>query len=173
MRQARGSVFFISMKVRDNMETTGAKSIIGLFLSVVSFVIGKITALVIVLALLIALDYITGILANMFQGEKFDAKKALRGAGKKAAYIILLMIGFLGDYVIFYAITQAGLPWGDVWILSIALSFYLIGTEGFSCLKNLILIGIPVPDFMLRFFGFVRDESGKLVKIPPKSSDGI
>ncbi len=148
------------------MEVLSTKGIIGLFLSVVSFMIGKITALVVVLAFLIALDYITGILANIAQDEKFDAKKALRGAWKKAAYIILLIVGFLGDYVIFYAVSEAGLPWGDVWVVSIALSFYLIGTEGFSCLKNLVLIGIPVPDFMLRFFGFVRDESGKLVKIP-------
>jgi len=153
------------------METTGTKSFIGLIISVVTFMIGKITALVVVLAFLIALDYLTGIIAVMCQGEKFDTKKALTGAVKKAAYIILLIVGFLGDYVIYYAITESGLPWGDVWILSIALSFYLIGTEGFSCLKNLVLIGIPVPDFMLRFFGFVRDESGKLVKIPEKTKD--
>ena len=153
------------------MEVTSTKGVIGLFLSVISFVIGRITALVIVLAFLIALDYLTGILANIAQGEKFDPKKAVRGAWKKASYILLLIVGFLGDYVIFYAVTNAGLPWGDVWVLSIALSFYLIGTEGFSCLKNLVLIGIPVPDFMLRFFGFVRDESGKLVKIPEKTKD--
>lgn len=150
------------------MEVTGTKSFIGLVISVITFMIGKITALVVVLAFLIILDWITGVLANMAQGNKFDTKKAMTGAAKKAAYIILLVIGFLGDYVIFYAITEAGLPWGDVWILSIALSFYLIGTEGFSCLKNLVLIGIPVPDFMVKFFGFVRDESGKLVKIPEK-----
>jgi toxin secretion/phage lysis holin len=153
------------------MGTTGTKSIIGLFVSVISFILGKITALVVVLAFLIALDYLTGVIAGMCQGEKFDAKKALAGAAKKAAYIILLIIGFLGDYVIYYAITEAGIQWGDVWVLSIALSFYLIGTEGFSCLRNLVLIGIPVPEFMLRFFGFVRDESGKLVKLPEKGRD--
>jgi toxin secretion/phage lysis holin len=153
------------------METIGAKGFIGLFLSVISFIIGKITALVVVLAFLIALDYLTGVVAGMCQGEKFDTKKALKGAAKKAGYIILLIIGFLGDYVIYYAITEAGIQWGDVWILSIALSFYLIGTEGFSCLKNLVLIGIPVPEFMLRFFGIVKDESGKLVKIPETEKD--
>lgn len=153
-------------------EVTSTKGIIGLFVSVISYMIGRITALVVVLAILIALDYITGIFANIIQGNSFDAKKALRGACKKAAYIILLIVGFLGDYVIFYAITEVGLPWGDVWILSIALSIYLIGTEGFSCLKNLVLIGVPVPEFMLKFFGFVRDESGNLVKLPLKDSDG-
>jgi len=155
----------------ESIGTKGVTGLTGLVVAVVSFMIGKITALVIVLAFLIALDYITGILANMTLGEKFDINKALRGAGKKAAYVILLTVGFLGDYVLFYASTEVGLPWGDVWILSIALSFYLIGTEGFSCLRNLVIMGIPVPDFMLKFFGFVRDESGKLVKIPERDSD--
>jgi phage-related holin len=49
----------------------------------------------------------------------------------------------------------------------------LIGTEGFSIIQNLLLIGVPAPEFLQKVFGLMRDNAGKLVKIPPKSGDGI
>ena len=51
-------------------------------------------------------------------------------------------------------------------ILGIAVTLYLIGTEGFSICKNLILVGVPVPEWFGKFFGLVKDQAGKFVTIP-------
>ena len=45
-----------------------------------------------------------------------------------------------------------------------AMYVYLIGTEGLSIIQNLIILGIPVPEIMIKIFGLIRDDSGNLIK---------
>jgi len=34
-----------------------------------------------------------------------------------------------------------------------------------------LLIGVPFPEILLKFFGLIRDEAGKVIKLPEAKGD--
>jgi len=159
----------------DLVQNSGTKTILGLLMAVISYIWGQVTTLIIVLAMFMVLDYLTGIVAGMFTKEgAFDREKAVRGFVKKVMYGVLLAAAFLADYVIFTSIKSFGADLGITMAISFAVTLYLIGTEGFSIMQNLILIGVPAPPFMQKIFGLMKDNAGKLIKIPTRqgATDG-
>jgi len=147
-------------------ESTVTKGFIGLVAGVFSYLGGCINEIVIILALLVIMDYILGIAAVFMQGKQFDGNLALKGAFKKALYAFVIVLGYLGDYLILYMAEGFGIIIPVKAILGIAVTLYLIGTEGFSICRNLILVGVPVPEWFGKFFGLVKDQAGKFVTIP-------
>ncbi len=146
-------------------ESVATKGFFGVIAGVFGYLAGCLNEIVIILAILVIMDYILGIAAVIMQGKQFDAKLALKGAFKKALYAFVIVLGYLGDYLIHYVSEGFGVVIPVRAILGIADTLYLIGTEGFSICKNLILVGVPVPDWLLKFFGLVRDEAGRIVPI--------
>ncbi len=146
-------------------ESVATKGFFGVIAGVFGYLAGCLNEIVIILAILVIMDYILGIAAVIMQGKQFDAKLALKGAFKKALYAFVIVLGYLGDYLIHYVSEGFGVVIPVRAILGIAVTLYLIGTEGFSICKNLILVGVPVPDWLLKFFGLVRDEAGRIVPI--------
>ena len=147
-------------------ESITTKSFLGVMAGVFGYLAGCINEMVIILALLVIMDYILGIAAVFMQGKQFDANLALKGAFKKALYAFVIVLGYLGDYMIHYMANGFGVVIPVKAILGIAVTLYLVGTEGFSICKNLILVGVPVPDWFAKFFGLVKDRAGKFVTIP-------
>ncbi len=152
-------------------ESTITKGFIALVAGVFSYLGGCINEMVIILALLVIMDYILGIAAVFMQGKQFDGNLALKGAFKKALYAFAIVLGFLGDYLIIYVANGFGIEIPVKAMLGLAVTLYLIGTEGFSIGKNLILVGVPVPEWLLKFFGLVKDHSGKIVPIPKDGAE--
>lgn len=152
----------------DLAANAGTKTIFGLVTTVIAYMWGQVTTLIIVLAFLMILDYITGVIAGMVfkPGGSFDKDKAITGVFKKVLYAVLMAVAFMADYVIFEGLAQFGVDLGVNMALSLVVTLYLIGTEGLSCLQNLIVCGVPVPPFILKVFGLMKDQSGKIIKIP-------
>lgn len=141
------------------------KGFLGAVAGVFGYLAGCLNEIVIILALLVIMDYILGIAAVFMQNKQFDGNLALKGAFKKALYAFVIALGYLGDYLILYMANGFGIVLPVKAILGIAVTLYLIGTEGFSICKNLILVGVPVPEWFAKFFGLIRDQAGKLVPI--------
>jgi len=152
-------------------ESVVTKGFIGLVTGVFGYLAGCLNEIVIILALLVVMDYILGIAAVFMQGKQFDGNLALKGAFKKALYAFVIVLGYLGDYLIIYAVEGFGIIIPVKAILGIAVTLYLIGTEGFSICRNLILIGVPVPEWFGKFFGLVKDQAGKFVTIPEEGDN--
>ena len=152
-------------------KSTVTKGFIGLVAGVFSYLGGCINEIVIILALLVIMDYILGIAAVFMQGKQFDGNLALKGAFKKALYAFVIVLGYLGDYLIIYMAEGFGIIIPVKAILGIAVTLYLIGTEGFSICRNLILVGVPVPEWFGKFFGLVKDQAGKFVTIPEEGDN--
>lgn len=147
-------------------ESTVTKGFIGLVAGVLGYLAGCLNEIVIILALMVVMDYILGIAAVFMQERQFDGNLALKGAFKKALYAFVIVLGYLGDYLIIYMAEGFGIIIPVKAILGIAVTLYLVGTEGFSICKNLILVGVPVPEWFGKFFGLVKDQAGKFVTIP-------
>lgn len=155
-------------------ENVATKGIIGAIVGVGAYLANRVDAVLVVLAIFLVLDYIAGVTLALLQG-KFDKKKGVRGAVKKLFYIVLVLIGFLLDFVISTVAQDAGLAFTTGGVLGLAVTLYLIGNEGLSILESLVGIGLPVPPFLQKAFGYMKDSSGKMVKIPKgeKQDEGV
>ena len=156
------------------MSNTTTKGIIGAVMGVIAYLANCINAVLVVLAIFLVLDYVAGVTLALLQGE-FDKRKGVQGAVKKLFYIVLVLLGFLLDFVISTVAQDAGLAFSTGGFLGVAVTLYLIGNEGLSILESLVGMGLPVPPFLQKAFGYVKDSSGKLVKIPKeeKQDEGI
>jgi phage-related holin len=114
-------------------------------------------------------DYVLGILVTFKKKKQFDKDLALWGAVKKVLYGVLLVIAFSCDYIIVYLAKNFGVILPVQGVFGIAATIYLLGTEGFSNARNLMILGLPVPKFMLSFFGLIKDQAGKIASIAEKS----
>ena len=156
-----------SMELTQN---AGTKTFIGLITGVLMYFWDCITEVMVILLFVLILDYITGVVQGFLNGG-FSLKKAWKGIVKKVMYGPVLILGFAADYIVMYLTKNIGVEWGLSGVIGIAACIYLIGTEGFSIIQNLLLIGVPTPDFLGKVFGLIRDNAGKLVKTPPESGE--
>jgi toxin secretion/phage lysis holin len=150
-------------------ENATTKGLVGAIIGLGAYLANRIDAVLVVLAIFLILDYIAGVTLALMQGE-FDKKKGVQGAVKKLFYIVLVLLGFLLDFVISTVAQDAGLAFSTGGFLGLAVTLYLIGNEGLSILESLVGIGLPVPPFLQTAFGYVKDGSGKMVKIPKEES---
>ena len=150
-------------------ENATTKGFIGAIVGVGAYLANRIDAVLMVLAIFLILDYIAGVTLALMQGE-FDKKKGVQGAVKKLFYIVLVLLGFLLDFVISTVSQDAGLAFSTGGFLGLAVTLYLIGNEGLSILESLVGMGLPVPPFLQKAFGYMKDSSGKMVKIPKEES---
>jgi len=150
-------------------ENATTKGLIGAIVGVGAYLANRIDAVLVVLAIFLILDYIAGVTLALMQ-EEFDKKKGVQGTVKKLFYIVLVLLGFLLDFVISTVSQDAGLAFSTGGFLGLAVTLYLIGNEGLSILESLVGMGLPVPPFLQKAFGYMKDSSGKMVKIPKEES---
>lgn len=146
-------------------QNAGTKTFLGLITAVLIYFWNCITEVMVILLFVLVLDYVTGVVQGFLNGG-FSWSKAWRGILKKVMYGPVLILGFAADYIVLYLTENIGVEWGLSGVIGIAVCLYLIGTEGFSIIQNLLLIGVPSPEFLQKVFGLMRDSAGKLVKIP-------
>jgi len=150
-------------------ENATTKGLVGAIIGLGAYLANRIDAVLVVLAIFLILDYIAGVTLALMQGQ-FDKKKGVQGAVKKLFYIVLVLLGFLLDFVISTVSQDAGLAFSTGGFLGLAVTLYLIGNEGLSILESLVGMGLPVPPFLQKAFGYMKDSSGKMVKIPKEES---
>ncbi len=144
-------------------ETTGTKGFIALVAAVFGYIYNSINELVVILILFLLMDYALGMIEVMITKKQFDEELAILGAIKKVLYGFVCMLGFLVDYIIIFFAEKVGIKLPVASMFALAAIAYLLGTEGFSIVKHLLVIGVPAPPFLLKFFGLLKDESGKIV----------
>lgn len=146
------------------MQTFETKTFIGALIVVIAYISESMHELFVILAIFMVLDYITGILCGMIKNEGFSYKKGITGAIKKLMYLVLIIITVMLEFLIEYLLKNSSFNMEVGNSITIAMYIYLIGTEGLSIIQNLIILGIPVPPFMTRLFGLIKDEGGNLTK---------
>ena len=147
----------------NNGVTIATKSIIGTIACVAGFIKGSFNELLVILAIFMVCDYISGTVLALSRGE-FSVKKGLLGAIKKLFYIFLVLMGFLLDLLVTIAGSKLGLSIETMGALGIAVNCYLIGTEGLSVLESLVALGLPVPGFLKKALGIIKERSDKSKK---------
>lgn len=135
-----------------------AKGFIAMMAGLASYLMGRVTELVIILVIMMIIDYATGVSAAFVEG-KLQSRKSFLGAIKKVCYMVLLALAFFVDYTITYMIETAGIQSPINGLFGIATTLWLIGTEGLSILENLNRIGVPFPSFLKNAFRKLQGEA--------------
>ena len=126
---------------------TGIKGTIAAVTGVIAYLVGCLNELVIILVLLMILDYVTGVIAAYFKKE-LSSWRGLRGILKKFSFMLLVILGFLIDFVAMHLMEKTGVQFDTHGIFGIATTCWLIGNEGLSILENTAIIGLPIPPFL-------------------------
>ena len=85
--------------------------------------------LIIIVAIAVIFDFITGIIAAVYTGEGLNSKKARKGALKKATMFLALAFGIFLDYLIPTAADQIGFVIYTKLMFSSIITFYIAFTE--------------------------------------------
>ena len=126
---------------------TGIKGTIAAVTGVIAYLVGCLNELVVILVILMILDYATGVIAAYFKKE-LSSWRGLRGILKKFSFMLLVILGFLIDFVAMHLIEKTGIQFDTHGIFGIATTCWLIGNEGLSILENTAIIGLPIPPFL-------------------------
>ena len=103
------------------------------WMSIVIYLTGGFDSLFKALLIMMALDYITGIIKG-YREKNINSKRAYKGLGKK-----IVILGIIA------ASTQIDIIFENMGVRTLVLMFY-VATEFLSILENAAALGIPVPE---------------------------
>lgn len=109
-----------------------------------------------VLAAVMIIDYATGI-AAAWSCKLLSSRVGVKGIVKKVAYLALVAVGMVVDYLISSALVHVEVDISVNYCFGMMISVWLIINELLSILENLGRLGIPLPDFLVRAVERLRD----------------
>ena len=119
-----------------------------------------------ILVLTNIIDYGTGIYASVCRGEKVSSLKGFRGIAKKICMWLLVVVAAIVDYMIVALTGTLHIEIGFNNIVAIAVVFWLLANELISILENIHDIGTPLPPFLMKLVGYIKDKTEDTVQIP-------
>jgi toxin secretion/phage lysis holin len=136
---------------------------------VVAVVLGGLTAflgdLAIPIYVLVAcnvIDYATGLMSAKARGEQISSYKGIQGIAKKIGQWLLVLVGWLLDVLIAYAVHHVSPELSVPVVVAIIVAVWLGFNEVISILENLGDMGVPMPPFLKKI---VQNLKGKIEDI--------
>ncbi|GCD83654.1 hypothetical protein PTHTG4_27180 [Parageobacillus thermoglucosidasius] len=117
--------------------------------SAIAYLIGGIDHLSIALGIMMAVDYVSGVMAAI-SGKAVSSKTAFKGLMKKVAMILAVVVANQLDVV-----TGSGNFMRNTMIM------FLIGSEGISFVENLGRLGVSIPVQISKVFAQLKEDSNK------------
>ena len=105
------------------------------------------------------LDYITGIGAAVYRGERVSSETGFHGIAKKVCMWLLVLVGYIVDYIIKSMGHTMHIQFGFECLVAGAVVFWLLANELISILENVADIGVPMPSFLLKAVEFVKEKA--------------
>lgn len=131
---------------------------VGAFLSAI---LGILYIPVLLMVLCNIIDYITGLIASHYRGEKVSSYIGLRGIIKKVCLWLLVVVGAIMDTLIKYAADMVGIIPPIHFLVACVVCVWIICNELISILENMVDIGVKIPPFLLPLVQLIRDQAEK------------
>ena len=106
-------------------------------LGILSAFADRYAAIVLFVILVVALDFITGIIASIVNGEKLSSQKGTVGFWKKVALFAAMAFGFLMDYFIPYMLAYVHVEVPASALFGVFIGCYIVVNESLSICENL------------------------------------
>lgn len=117
------------------------KGATGIFITLLSYVIGEFNILTAVMLIIILSDFGTGSLRVWFNKEQYSAEIAYRGVVKKFLYIFLWFLGVIMQVVLREVGPTIGIT-VTAPVITLMITAWIIGTELSSIVDNLNKMGV-------------------------------
>ena len=125
------------------------KGLVAAALAAVGVYFRELMGPVLVLALVMIFDYITG-LADAWAAGQLSSKTGIRGIVKKLCYLVAVGVAVVVDWIIQTAAGKMGVDVGSFYAFGLLVTVWLILNECISILENLDKLGVPLPAFLLK-----------------------
>lgn len=121
-----------------------------------------------ILVILNLLDYVTGLCAAKYRNptaeRPISSDKSMKGIIKKACIYVVIIIGFLLDYIIDFGIVKAGVELNFPPMITIIVCAWFIFNEMLSIVENLDDIGVKMPPFLKPLLKAMKKQANIEVK---------
>ena len=95
------------------------------------------------------LDVLTGIFKSLYIKNKFTWSKLFWGFIRKLCMYFLIFIGMSIDIIIIYTVENLQLSISESHIFGGLIGVWLVLDEQLSILRNLVILEIPMPNFLI------------------------
>ena len=112
-----------------------------------------------ILVLTNILDYLTGIGAAVYRGERVSSETGFHGIAKKVCMWLLVLVGYIVDYIIISMGQTMHIDFGFSCLVAAAVVFWLLANELISILENVADIGVPMPSFLMKAVELVKEKT--------------
>lgn len=129
--------------------------------AILSSVLGILYVPVLLMVLCNVIDYITGLMAAHYRGEKVSSYVGLRGIIKKICLWLLVVVGAIMDTLIRYAADTVGIKPPIHFLIACVVAIWIICNELISILENMCDIGVKIPPFLLPLVQLIKDQAEK------------
>lgn len=144
-----------------NNELTEIKVGITTIGAILSSVLGILYVPVLLMVLCNIIDYITGLIAAHYRGEKVSSYIGLRGIIKKVCLWLLVVVGAIMDTLIKYAADTVGIKPPVHFLIACIVAVWIICNELISILENMIDIGVKIPPFLMPLVKLIKEQTEK------------
>ncbi len=114
----------------------------------ISSLLGVLAVPVYIQTALHSVDYITGLWAAPYRGQKRNSKTGLKGLLKKFALLLLVFVGAVMDWLILYAGSVVGIDLKVNFVVASLISVWVICNELLSIFENVSDLGVVLPPFL-------------------------
>ena len=112
----------------------------------------------VVLLIAVCVDYATGLIKAYYAAE-LSSKIGFKGIVKKISYFVVVAVGMGVDWLIEYALGKGGITYSGVFAIAIIVIIWLVINEMISILENLAAIGVPIPKFLIKIIGKLKNQT--------------
>ncbi len=120
---------------------------------------GQYGLFIVLVALAVVLDVITGLVKAKAIGEGLSSQKATKGFWKKVSLFVGLFFGIFLDYVMLTVLAQAGITININLPFALIFACYIILNESISVAENLVLINPEImPKWIAKLLKVAKDD---------------
>ncbi len=120
---------------------------------------GQYGLFIVLVALAVVLDVITGLVKAKAIGEGLSSQKAAKGFWKKVSLFVGLFFGIFLDYVMLTFLAQAGITINVNLPFALIFACYIILNESISVAENLVLINPEImPKWIAKLLKVAKDD---------------
>lgn len=128
--------------------------------------IGILLYVILILAVMMCVDYLTGMLASKREAIDhpedpsygWSSSKGAKGIIKKVGYLCVILVAMVADYIILKAAAEMGWQVNVKAIFGLMVAVWYLLNELLSIIENAGRMGAPVPEWLTKYISVLKNK---------------
>lgn len=146
--------------------TAGIVSMVSLIGAWLFSRIGILLYVILILAAMMCVDYLTGMLASKREALDhpddpaygWSSAKGAKGIIKKVGYLCVILVAMVADYIILQAAAEMGWQTNIKAIFGLMVAVWYLLNELLSIIENAGRMGAPVPEWLTKYISVLKNK---------------